>query len=212
MIRVNLLPVRKARRRSQGRMQLILFAGVVLILMAMLGIVHFYFHGQLATWEDEVEKVQAAVDELEAETAGIEALEREAMELGAQLSALNDLEARRVGPVQMLDEMQAMLSPPRDEEDRVAQMRRNWNVEWDTRRLWIEDFSESDGRFSLNGYASSADDVAEFLQRMTTATHFNGVELDYIDRQRGNRQLVSFHLRGELSYTGFDDRQDGDDS
>lgn len=211
MIRVNLLPIRKARRRSQGRMQLILFGGVIAILVAILAVVHLYYHDQLSQWQEEVEEAEATISELEEETAGIEDLEREAQELSAQLEALNELEARRVGPVQMLDELQAMLSPPRDEEDRVAQLRRDWNVEWDTRRLWISDFQEGDGSFRLNGYAGNADDVAEFLQRMTTAVYFDNVELDYIDREGGDVGLVSFHLRGELSYTGFDDRADGGD-
>ncbi len=211
MIRVNLLPVRKARRRSQGRMQLILFGGVLLILMAILAVVHLYYHDQLNQWQDEVSDAEATIAELEEETAGIEELEREARQLSAQLEALNELEARRVGPVQMLDELQAMLSPPRDEEARVAQMRRDWNVEWDTRRLWIDSFEEGDGGFTLDGYAGNADDVAEFLQRMTTAVYFGNVELDYIDRQGGDAELVSFHLRGELDYTGFDERADADD-
>ena len=205
MIRVNLLPIRKARRRSQGRMQLILFGGVLLILMAILAVVHLYYVDQLNQWTEVVDDAEARIAQLEEETAGMDALEREAQELTAQLESLNKLEAGRVGPVQMLDELQAILSPPRDEEDRVAQLRRDWNVEWDTRRLWIERFQEGEGTFSLDGYAGNADDVAEFLQRMTTAVYFNNVELDYIDRQRGDAELVSFHLRGELSYTGFDD-------
>ncbi len=212
MIRVNLLPVRKARRRSQGRMQLILFGGVIAILMAILAVIHLYYNDQLTQWQDRVAESQAVIDSLEEETAGIEGLEREAEMLAAQLGVLNDLEARRVGPVQMMDELQAMLSPPRDEEDRVAQLRRDWNVEWDTRRLWIEDFSETGDGFSLNGYAGNADDVAEFLQRMTTAVYFNDVELDYIDRQGGAHDLVSFRLYGDLSYTGFGDPDSDDES
>lgn len=212
MIRVNLLPVRKARRRSQGRMQLILFGGVIVILVAILTVIHLYYNDQLTQWQDRVDESQSVIDGLEEETAGIEDLEREAEMLASQLAVLNDLEARRVGPVQMLDELQAMLSPPRDEEDRVAQLRRDWNVEWDTRRLWIESFSETGDEFTLNGYAGNADDVAEFLQRMTTAVYFNEVELDFIDRQGGSHNLVSFRLYGELSYTGFGDQGSDDDS
>ena len=105
----------------------------------------------------------------------------------------------------MLDEIQAMLSPYRNEEDRVNQLRRDWNVDWDTRRLWVQDFSEAEGEFSLNGFAGTADDVAEFLQRMTTAYHFDNVQLDVVERMGRERDsLVRFRIYGELSYTGFD--------
>jgi type IV pilus assembly protein PilN len=214
MIRVNLLPIKQARRRSQGRVQLLLFAGVVVVEVAILATAFFIINDQLEDQQERVQELRATVSELEQDAADVEQLQQQAQVYIGQLQVLSDLEARRIGPVRMLDEMQAMLSAPRDQEDRVAQLRRDWNVEWDTRRLWVDRFSEDESGFVLDGHAGNADDVAEFLHRMNTAVYFNNVELDYVTRQsRDDQDLVQFHLFGELSYTGFDDgRSSADDS
>lgn len=214
MIRVNLLPIKKARRRSQGRIQLLLFAGVIVIELAILAAAYFIVNDELSEQEEQVGDLQTVVAELEEDAADVEELQAQAQVYESQLMVLSELEAKRIGPVQMLDEMQAMLSPPRNEEDRVAQLRRDWNVEWDTRRLWVEAFSEGEEGFSLDGYAGNADDVAEFLHRLTTAIYFDGVELDYVERtSEDGADLVSFHIFGNLSYTGFgDDTASDDDS
>ncbi len=205
MIRVNLLPIRKARRRSQGIRQLALFAGVVAIEIIIFGAIYLYFADELSQVESEVEDIRAEVSELEEQTAGIDDLQAEAQELGAQLEVLANLEARRIGPVQMLDELQAMVSSPRNEDDRRQQMLSDWNVDWNPHRLWLENFQETEeSGFTLEGFAANADDVAEFLQRMTSARYFNNVDLRYVERESGDTDLVSFHMYGDLDYTGFE--------
>ena len=213
MIRVNLLPIKQARRRSQARMQLLLFGGLIAVLLVVLFAMYSIVNEELEEKRAQVADLRAEVSAIQNEVSGAEQLEAEAATLAEQLRVLSDLEARRIGPVRMLDEIQAMLSPPRNEEDRVNQLRRDWNVEWDTRRLWIERFDEGDGRFTLNGFAGNADDVAEFLQRMTTAFYFDDVQLDFVERtrQRDGAQLVQFRLFGNLSYTGFDGQGGGSD-
>lgn len=212
MIRVNLLPIKQARRRSQGRVQLLLFAGVIVVEVAILATAFFIISDQLEEQEERVSDLRATVSELEEDAADVEELEEQAQVYQGQLQVLSDLEAKRIGPVRMLDEMQAMLSPPRDQEDRVAQLRRDWNVDWDTRRLWVDEFAEDEEGFTLDGHAGNADDVAEFLHRLNTAVYFEDVELDYVSRTDDeDTEMVEYHLFGQLSYTGFDESQAGSD-
>lgn len=209
MIRVNLLPVRKSRRRSQGRTQLFLFAGVIIIEVAMLAVVFVWMNDQLSERQDDVERLDEIVSGLEDDQQALENLRAKSAGLQQQLEAIQQLDEQRIGPVQMLDELQAMLSPV-DDETRIGTYHEDWNVDWDPRRLWIDSFVEGDeGNFSLDGSASSGDDVAEFLARINTSTYFDRVELDYVQRQSGDQDLVSFELYGNLDYTGFDD---GDES
>lgn len=210
MIRINLLPIKQARRRSQGRVQLILFAGLILLEVAVLFAAYALVNEKLEEQKKVVAALEADVKAIESEVAGAEQLEAEAAQLAEQLGVLSRLEARRSGPVRMLDEIQAILSPPRNAEERVSQLRRDWNVEWDSRRLWVERFSEKEGTFELTGFAGNADDVAEFLQRMTTAAHFDDVQLDFVARSGRGQDLVQFRIYGDLSYTGFDGRDDSE--
>lgn len=214
MIRVNLLPIKQARRRSQGRAQLLVFAAAIFIQVVALFAFYSIVNDEVEEKRDQVTVLEREKNSIEGEVDGAEQLEAEAEQLREQLRVLTELEARRIGPVRMLDEIQAMLSPPSNEEARVNQLRRDWNVEWDTRRLWIEAFEEGDGTFTLSGFAGNADDVAEFLQRMTTARYFDDVQLDFLERtsqQRGSTRLVQFRIFGQLSYTGFNGRTSGQD-
>ena len=87
----------------------------------------------------------------------------------------------------------------------------NWNAEWDTRRLWLETLSEKGQAFEMTGAAVNADDVAEFLQRLTTSKHFQNIKLDYVEAKekrvsqgRTARivRYVTFRITGDLSYSG----------
>ncbi len=217
MIRVNLLPIKQARRRSQGRAQLFLFAGLIIVEVLALFAFYLVVSEDRDAKQTEVTALQEQRREIEQEVSEAERLQEEKAALEAQLAVLQELEARRIGPVRMLDEIQAMLSPPRNEEERVTQLRRGWNVDWDTRRLWMEQFNEGGGEFQLNGFAGSHDDVAEFLQRMTTARYFFNVELEVVERTGGGRgrdgaRLVQFRIHGELSYTGHETETAAEDS
>lgn len=210
MIRVNLLPVRKSRRRSEGRLQLLLFVGVIVLELALLTAAYLWVNDRLSNHQEQVDTLQTKVEELEEETEHVDRARDRLKELDEQLGAIRELEQRRIGPVQMLDELQAMVSEPRDEEDRIRQMERGWTVDWNPHRVWIDSFQEDgDGGFTLDGHAGDGDDVAEFLARMNTAVYFRDVELDYIQRESGAAsELVSFHLYGELDYTGFDEEEE----
>lgn len=206
MIRVNLLPVRKARRRSRGLIQLLLFFGVVVFQIVLLGATYFYFAIDRDDLRSQVAEKEERVEELEGQTEEISQFQDELEEYEEQQEVLERLQARRIGPVQMLDELQKMLSPPIDEEARHAQLRKDWDVDgWQPRRVWLESFHEDEDQFRLDGYAADADDVAQFLLRMTTAVHFDNVELDHIERHGDeDGEYVSFHMYGDYDYSGFD--------
>jgi type IV pilus assembly protein PilN len=205
MIRVNLLPIKQARRRSAGRTQLIVFAALIAAQIAVLGLLYFIEASEADKLTDEVAVLQQQVNKDKNDVKNAEQLQQKEKQLTQQLAVLKELEARRTGPVRVLDELQAVLSPPRNEEDLFVQLQNNWNVDWDSRRLWIESLEETDGSFSMEGLAVNADDVAEFLQRLSTARHFSDVELKVVKAEKkggaadGSR-TVSFSLSGKIAY------------
>jgi type IV pilus assembly protein PilN len=204
MIRVNLLPIKKARRRSAGRTQLVVFAVLLLLEVAAFAAIYMAETAALDELKAEVTVNRQQVKKAEAAVESAKQLEAKQSELQQQVEILDELEKKRTGPVRVLDEVQAMLSPPRNEEDRHAQSRKNWNVEWDTRRLWIASLDEDEGTFELVGSAVNADDVAEFLQRLTSADHFNNVQLDYVkasSKQDAEVRLVEFRVTGDMLYS-----------
>jgi type IV pilus assembly protein PilN len=207
MIRVNLLPIKQARRRSAGRTQLLVFGGLIALEVLVVLLLWGIAQSDLDRVEKQVQQYKAEVKAAKAEVKDAKQLEEQKEQLTKQLSVLDQLEAQRSGPVRVLDEFQAIMSPPRNEEDRFAQLQKNWNVDWDPRRLWVEKLTENDGSFTMEGEAVNADDVAEFLQRLTTADHFQNVQLEVVQATKasgsaGEAPVVSFRINGEISYAG----------
>lgn len=209
MIRINLLPVKDEEIAAQARVQFLLFAGLLVIEMIVLFLIYASNTADLEERKAQVAQKQQTVNRIQKDVDDAEQLKAQTAVLEQQLSVLNQLKEQRSGPVRVLDELQEMMSPPRDEEARFAQLQKNWNVEWDTRRLWVEEFSEDKGSFKMGGAAANADDVAEFLQRLNTAEHFYNIELDIVQARelkskdtRRSIRYVEFKIEGKLSYRG----------
>lgn len=209
MIRVNLLPIKQARRRSAGRTQLFVFALLLVVEVLAITAIYLTTNAELESRLTEVAQHDANVKAAKKEVEDAKTLEQEAERLAQQLKVLDDLEQNRSGPVRLLDELQGILSPPRNEEDRFAQLQKNWNVEWDTRRLWLEKLDDKDSKFAMEGYAGNADDVAEFLQRLGTARHFRDIQLDIVEaasmgggQGQAAARTVKFKINGSINYGG----------
>lgn len=205
MIRINLLPIKQQRRRTAGRTQIVVFAALVVLEVLVLGLLYMTQTSNLEQIQTKVAQNENDVKLAKAEVKDAEQLEAQKDQLEQQLKVLDELQKLRSGPVKVLDELQEMLSPPRSPEARFSQLQKNWNVEWDTRRLWVEKLGEKGGTFNIEGGAVNADDVAEFLQRLSTGKYFYDVELDIVKQASSNKnqaRTVTFILYGKLSYTG----------
>lgn len=211
MIRINLLPIKKARQRSAGRLQLAVFAVVLVLTVVVCAGFYLMASSQLSDVRADVNENRAEVQRAEQAVADAKKFQQDKERLEQQLAVLAELETKRTGPVRVLDELQAILSPPRNQEEKFAMNRKNWNPEWDTRRLWVQNLSETEGEFEMAGSAINADDVAEFLQRLTTANHFYDVQLDYVKARKSDNAspdgLVDFRVTGKISYGGREQAQ-----
>jgi type IV pilus assembly protein PilN len=182
-----------------------MFAGVFALEILVILALWVFASSELEREQARVAQYQADVAAAKEEVKDAKQLEAQKLQLEKQLGVLDRLEAQRTGPVRVLDEFQAMMSPPRNEEDRFAQLQKNWNVDWDPRRLWVEKLTEKGGAFALEGGAVNADDVAEFLQRLSTAEFFDKVQLDVVQAvkaDKGGTPTVTFKLNGRIVYAG----------
>ena len=176
--RINLLPVREAKKRESGKQFLVLAA---VMLVAEAGGLFYWQSGK----EDEAAGVEAAnakisaqVKEAQAKSAAVAKLEAEKAELSKQKTVLDSLIEGQAGPVKMLDELSLMLTAVTDPIQKLAMEKRKWTAEWDPKRLWISSFHEENRKLKITGFARTNDDLAEFLHRMGTSKHFVNVRLN----------------------------------
>lgn len=201
MIRINLLPIKKQQQKETSRRLLILFA--VAIIAEIIILLPFY----LSKAEDvdrakaDNSRIQQSINDLGTKVQATEALNTEKATLLLRLGVFKQLESGRSGPVRVLDEVQNVLSQPQNELDQLTFDKRNWSTRWDPSRLWFNEFEEKDGNFRLVGGARTNDDVAEFLERLSTSVYFENVRLlssEQVDEK--DFQYVNFEVTGNLTY------------
>lgn len=176
--RINLLPVKEARKRESGKQFLVFFA---VLLIAELGVLYYWqseTEAELARVEGQNAKIQAQLKDAEEKSAQVAKMQAEKDELENQKVVLDGLLEGQAGPVKMLDEVSVMLTPVTDPIQKLAQEKRRWNPDWDPKRLWVESFVEASRKLKIQGYARTNDDLAEFLHRLNTSKHFVEVRLN----------------------------------
>ena len=208
MIRINLLPTRRAKRQEAGQRQFILMG---LALLATIGLVVF-FHLQATT---ELEKaqhdntiLQADVAKLKQELGDYDKVRGQREELLKQRKTIQSLESGRTGPVYLLREMSEILSPGKGPTfDRVTYeetLRKDPNAgfsNWEPKRAWLDSYTEDNFRVKLRGSAKSNEDVAEFLKRLNASVFFKDVNLDATAQaSKGSLKYVNFGLSTTVIY------------
>jgi len=186
MIRINLLPTKKARGVStSGRGVIILAIAVILVEIVGIGILHASRTSRKNDLVRGNDEIRERIGRIKNEISDHDAIRAEIDHIQKRDEVIERLKAARTGPVLALMELSGILSPgggPRVPREVLEQMRRDNpltapNERWDTRRLWITDLKETDRRVELKGQARGHDDVAEFLRRLNVSPYFDEVRL-----------------------------------
>lgn len=202
MIRINLLPIKTTIQKETSKRQLILFAILILVQMG----VFFFVYGQKAGKLDDLQEKNrtkaATIEQLKKQVADVEKLTKEKGLLEEQIGVLDLLEIGRAGPVRVMDEILLILSTPKNDLGKLTFDKRGWNAKWDPSRLWFNTLQEKGGLFKLSGGAHSTDDVAEFLQRLSTSVYFEDIRLIATEQTEEKKfKFVKFQLTGKISYS-----------
>jgi len=208
VIRINLLPTRKAKRAEASQREFFLMG---LAVVATIGLV-VYFHLQATTTLEKAQHdntiLQADVAKLKQELGDYEKVRGQREELLKQRKTIQSLEAGRTGPVFLLREMSEILSPGKGPTfDRVTYeetLRKDPNAgftNWEPKRAWLDSYTESRLAVKIRGAAKSNEDVAEFLKRLNSSVFFKDVNLDATAQaSKGSVKYVNFGLSATVIY------------
>jgi type IV pilus assembly protein PilN len=155
MIRINLLPVRVSRKKTEGKQQLVLFA--LLIVGGYVG--NFLWASSraadLRAREAKVRTTKEEIAQLDRIIGEVKNIKDQQAALREKLDILTQLKANRSGPVKVLDAL-ASLTP---------------------KRLWLTKLEEKGGTLTFVGGAATIDDVSELMTALKGNPHFGAVEL-----------------------------------
>lgn len=217
MIRINLLP--QAKRQARGAAAgggsssgwVVAYAAAALLTCVVLALVYMSKDGELSEQRARNAALESQIAQVTQQSANIEQV-RADLERSHQLEeVVAELQRARFGPTRVLMELSSILSAaggPTIDPQRLEQLRRGnplagFNRSWDTRRLWLTSFEESERRVRIRGVGKTNEDVAEFLRRLTLSDSFGDVHLDKteaIEEQETHLPLVAFELTATVRY------------
>ena len=211
MIRINLLPVKAAKKREAGQRQLLVVVVSLLGLVLALFIFHSVEAGSLDGIRRDTGSLQAEIDRLKSEVGDIDQLRAQHNELLAQDRVIAQLRAGQTGPLWVMRELTGILSsggqPQIDPQQYEEIVRRDPNAAysptWDPRRLVITSYVETQGSVKIDALASDNSDVAELLKRLALSKYFQDVTLvrsETISATAGAFKHVRFTVNCRVVY------------
>jgi len=177
MIKINLLPVRAAKRKESARQQAVILVGLLVLVFLVALAAYSYFLIRINSAKDEISKAQQELSELKAKIGKINELEKLKAEVTKKLDVLTQLRRERTGPVNRL--LTISQSVPE--------------------RLWLTGYSESGTTVTVSGVAFTEELIADFMRNIEQSPDFMNVELVVSEQVMvSDMKLKKFELRFNL--------------
>lgn len=206
MIKINLLPQRKAKRAAEpGRAELGIGVGV---LMIAAGVMFLAVHRPAVAERDDLQRqvqdlqdanarARKATKDMPALKAAVEAEEKRA-------AAIDQLLGTVIVPDNLLHELGEILTPghmptmSREMETRISDgpqgdPNRRFALDWDPKHVWISSFSTKGDDFVLEGGAQSESDVPQLAKRMQASVYFDEVTSPTSVRVDDKQTSISYY-------------------
>lgn len=179
MIRINLLPVREARRQAELRNQIVMLASAVGIGLIVSAGVHAYGKAQIVDYKRSIAQRNGELAKLKEMRAQVEEFQRERDEIERKLNVIAGLEKGRFGQARLMDEIAT----------RIPQ------------RMWLTSLDAKEGTLAIEGRSVDAEIVATLLSSLEDSPMIDDVVLLETSLQEAEGlKLNSFKLRARYPF------------
>lgn len=212
MIKINLLSEQKVKR-THARGRELLWVGL-LTLVAAGALVYVFVHRPMAAELERLEadnrELSSENEELERRTSDFDEIQQALQALQERQAAIKALNEAKATPAWLMHELSQVLTPgqrPTMTERAAARASRDlnrvWSESWDPKHVWITQFEERDGAFTLKGGARSDSDMTQLALRLQASTYFDDVVPeggDTVDDSESGTSYHQFTLKGKVRY------------
>ncbi|MEW5949455.1 MAG: PilN domain-containing protein [Thermodesulfobacteriota bacterium] len=178
MIKINLLPVRLAKKKENIRKQLsvcLLSVFFIVLAMAYLGISFSY---QIKSLTDDIGQVRNEIGEYSKVVQGLEEQKKQKDLIQKKLDVLGRLQRNKTGPVHMLDEISTNLPE---------------------KRLWLKAVKQTENKLLLEGVAMDNATIALYMKNLAASPYFTNVDLINSAQETVNSvKLMQFSITCEI--------------
>ena len=155
MIKINLLPVRAARKKETAIQQLVITGVAIVVVALIVTSLYIVKRVQVATAKEDITSANNKINELKAKIGKLEELKTLKEQVRKKLDVLTQLRKNKTGPAQRLATL-SDLTPD---------------------QLWLTNYSESGQEIKISGIASNEDLIAQFMKSLEASSDFMAVEL-----------------------------------
>lgn len=177
MIKINLLPVRAAKKKETAIQQVSIFCFSIALVALVVSVLYGLKLGQISTTKNDILTANAKINELKRKIGKLEELKKFKEQVKKKLDVLAQLRKNKTGPAQRL----ATLSDITPE------------------KLWLTAYAESNDNVKLAGIAYTEDLIAQFMRSVQASNDYTGVELIVSEQKEiAGAKLKSFELAFKL--------------
>jgi type IV pilus assembly protein PilN len=177
MIKINLLPVRAAKKKETAVQQITIFCVSIAIVFVIVGALYAVRLGQISSTKNDISAANTKISELKVRIGKLEALKTLKEQVKKKLDVLAQLRKNKTGPAQRL----ATLSDITPD------------------KLWLTAYSESGENIKIAGIAYTEELIAQFMRSIQASNDFTGVELVVSEqKEMSGSKVKNFELTCRL--------------
>ena len=162
MIRINLLPFRKARKKENVRQQVSVFVLVLIFLILGMSYLALTLNRKIENLDSRIKTSTQQLSELTVLTKEIDEIKKKRDIIKKKTVVIKNLERNRKSSVVLLDTMTNMVIPG---------------------RMWFTSLSDISESVEINGLALDNKTVADFMIKLEGSKLFSGVSLKTLKQQ-----------------------------
>ena len=159
MIRINLLPTRKAKRTFTIRVgvkpNISLFIAATLVIFLLEGIAWYWLNSTLSSLSEEKQALDAKLKEVREKVKEVENYEKDKKIYEEKIAIIQNLKRNQKGPVHVLSELSRMLPE----------------------RVWLVSLRETGKDISIIGSGMTNDDIVRYVNNLKSSKLFRNVQL-----------------------------------
>lgn len=177
MIKINLLPVRAAKKKESAIQQFAIAGTAVVLVLLVVTSLYFLKSVQITETKEDITLANDKINELKAKIGKLEALKTLKGQVKKKLDVLAQLRKNKTGPAQRLATL-SDLTPD---------------------KLWLTNYSESAQDVKIAGIATTEELIAQFMKALEASNDYISVELVVSEQTEiAGTKLKKFELTMKL--------------
>lgn len=159
MIKINLLPTKKAKRPFtikigfKPEITFIIIAVVIIVLLE--GVVWYRLNSSITTLKRDKQTLEVKLKDIKEKVQEVENYEKDKKSFEEKIAIIEKLKKTQMGPVHIVDEISRLLPE----------------------RVWLISLKEGEGNISLTGAGMTNDDIVKYINNLKDSNICRNVQL-----------------------------------